>query len=200
MSPSSLRRPQFLTWPWRWTAAPSAHNPHASAQRKLVRLPQRGRMRRLPRRPDSRTPTKWPTVSIDLIGCEACHEPHGGSQEKMLRIAGSELCLECHGPSAMEVPQGVEKSRVTRSIPYLRSRRCDDPDPQPLRRRSAGTSGRRSPSTGARPRKRKLGNTETNFQGDLTCLTCHDPSQRTVPRAPAVGAPPRQQKLARPVI
>jgi predicted CXXCH cytochrome family protein len=44
-------------------------------------------------------------------GCATCHEPHGGSNAKLLRATNvSTLCLECHGPDAR--PQKLEAAHL----------------------------------------------------------------------------------------
>ncbi len=42
--------------------------------------------------------------AIERFGCQACHLPHGGDQARMLRVAGDDLCLGCHGVNTVEVP------------------------------------------------------------------------------------------------
>jgi predicted CXXCH cytochrome family protein len=45
------------------------------------------------------------------LGCATCHEPHGGNNAHLLRLANvNELCLECHGPDAS--PQKVENEHL----------------------------------------------------------------------------------------
>ena len=46
-----------------------------------------------------RGPFAFPHEAKELGGCIACHEPHGSSNQKMLKRANVfQLCLECHSP------------------------------------------------------------------------------------------------------
>ena len=44
-------------------------------------------------------------------GCAICHEPHGGDNDHLLRVASpNKLCLECHGPDSK--PQKLESEHL----------------------------------------------------------------------------------------
>jgi predicted CXXCH cytochrome family protein len=41
------------------------------------------------------------------VTCFSCHDPHGSSNEAMLRKSASEVCLACHGPHSQNGPHAV---------------------------------------------------------------------------------------------
>ena len=41
------------------------------------------------------------------VTCFSCHDPHGSSNEAMLRRSASEVCLACHGPHSQNGPHAV---------------------------------------------------------------------------------------------
>jgi predicted CXXCH cytochrome family protein len=41
------------------------------------------------------------------VTCFSCHDPHGSSNEAMLRSSASEVCLACHGPHSQNGPHAV---------------------------------------------------------------------------------------------
>jgi predicted CXXCH cytochrome family protein len=41
------------------------------------------------------------------VTCFSCHDPHGSSNEAMLRRPASEVCLACHGPHSQNGPHAV---------------------------------------------------------------------------------------------
>ena len=41
------------------------------------------------------------------VTCFSCHDPHGSSNEAMLRRSASEVCLACHGPGSQNGPHAV---------------------------------------------------------------------------------------------
>lgn len=149
------------------------HNPHASPQEHLVKGPGAGPCADCH---DEQIAGEGEVAHgvIELLGCRACHEPHGGGREKLLRRAGSELCLSCHDPATMDLPRDAESysllgrfevpGRTARAAAVLRL----SPDKQ-----------RGHPVTGHRvlgePTAEELAETETTFEGTLTCLSCHDP-------------------------
>jgi predicted CXXCH cytochrome family protein len=149
------------------------HNPHASPQRKLVKLPAGGACAECH---DDQVagPEEVAHGVIDLIGCEACHEPHGGEGEKMLRVSGSELCLGCHTLDRVESGPGEQEVTVLGrfTIPQSTANNIAS-----LRLSADGQSNH--PVTGHRtlgtPTPEELKRTETTFTGELSCLTCHNP-------------------------
>ena len=155
------------------------HNPHASAQDRLVRRP--GGEVCVTCHTDQ-APAKGESAHgvIDRIGCRACHEPHGGSQPKMLRVEGAELCLSCHDPSRPELAARGDTVRLlgrfevpaawARAIAGLRlSGDAQHNHPTPNHR-----------TLGA-PTDEELKHIRTSFKGVMTCLTCHDPHKGKSP-------------------
>jgi predicted CXXCH cytochrome family protein len=151
------------------------HNPHASAQEKLVKAPGAGPCADCH---DEQVagPDEVAHGVIDLVGCRACHEPHGSPREKLLRAAATSLCLSCHGPNAFRL--GDEHTAVTLlgrfEVPGVAA--------QAISRLQLSANGQRNhPVTGHRvlgvptDEEMKHLKVETTFSGELTCLTCHDP-------------------------
>lgn len=150
----------------------SCHNPHASPRRWLVRSPRESACGAC-HPAQVAGPTETAHGVIRLLGCEACHQPHGGSSRYFLRQTGSRLCLACHGPGAvkaassgplkvfgrLEIP-AVEAARIH----FLHLSQGDTRDHPVLGHRTLGT-----------PTSQELRAAETNFSGELTCLSCHDP-------------------------
>ena len=149
------------------------HNPHASAQRKLRKLPD-GRECADCHDEQVAGQDEVSHGVISLVGCEACHEPHGGSQEKLLRNAGPELCLSCHGPGVVAVPEDAVTAQLlnrfeisadsARGITILRLYDDLQQDHPIAGHRTLGT-----------PTPEEIGNTESTFSGEFSCLTCHNP-------------------------
>ncbi len=149
------------------------HNPHASPQEKLITAPAGGECTTCH---EDQAAGEGEVVHgvIELIGCRACHEPHGGANEKFLRMTGSELCLECHEKGKVSIPEGADtvellgrfgvpaKAAAAAAALQLSA---DGKHGHPMRdHRVLGT-----------PTEEELRRTETEFSGELTCLTCHDP-------------------------
>lgn len=149
------------------------HNPHASPQEHLVKAPGPGPCVDCHL---EQAPTEGETAHgvIDLVGCRACHEPHGGTHGKLLRVEGSELCLSCHDPSAVGRVDGsgslvlldrfAVPEEVGRRVAVLRLSEDGERD-HPV----AGHRVRGLPSAA------ELRRVETRFEGELECLSCHDP-------------------------
>lgn len=38
------------------------------------------------------------------VRCSACHDPHGTAQNALLKFAGNDMCLQCHGPQRQAGP------------------------------------------------------------------------------------------------
>ena len=56
-----------------------------------------------------------------LESCANCHDPHGSNHEKMLKVAKSRLCQQCHVPSRHPTnPYG----RDTASLKFVLGRQC----------------------------------------------------------------------------
>ncbi len=151
------------------------HNPHASAQEKLVKAPGAGPCADCH---DEQIPGDGEVAHgvIELVGCRACHEPHGGENEKLLRQSGSDLCLACHDAGVVRVEAGATRvalagrfdvtaaaARSIRAVLLSRDGQHDHP-----------VAGHR---TLGMPTEAEIrgANVETTFQGELSCLTCHDP-------------------------
>jgi predicted CXXCH cytochrome family protein len=140
------------------------HDPHASRQEHLIALPAGGTC--LACHEDQATgPEEVPHGVIETIGCRACHEPHGGSRPKLLRAAGAELCLACHEPSRA----GLE-GRFEVTVAEARAMAT-------LRLSADGMGGHPTPNHRAlgQPTAKELERHKTTFEGELSCLTCHDP-------------------------
>ena len=149
------------------------HNPHASAQDHLVKLPAGGECYDCH---DDKFPDKGESAHsvISLIGCRACHEPHGGSRPALLREDPDQLCLSCHDPGKAGVeedsPTTVLLDRFTvdtrkiRNMPSLRLSADGQRGHPVANHRVLGTAT-----------EEELKHVETTFSGELHCLTCHDP-------------------------
>ncbi len=149
------------------------HNPHASAQQHLVTLPGGGECL-MCHEDQAAGPDETAHGVIDLIGCRACHEPHGGSRPKLLRAAGADLCLSCHEPSRAGL-EGVEGTvrllgRFEVSVAAVR-------DFATLRLSADGLRGHPTPKHRVlgQPTARELERVDVVFEGEMTCLRCHDP-------------------------
>ena len=131
------------------------HNPHASAQPRLVKQP--GGAPCLACHADQ-APAAGESDhgAIALVGCQACHEPHGGARPKLLRAAGNALCLGCHGTPA---PGPPATGRPVRSLPL-------SPD---------GTRGHPVPGHLVLAPAPKAAWSKSVFTGEMGCLACHDP-------------------------
>ena len=151
----------------------ACHNPHASAQPKLVKLPAGGACTDC--HPDQAAgPDEVAHGIIEWVGCEACHEPHGSDNETLLRLSGSELCLGCHGPGATDIEQGQEALELLKGvllnaelaalIPTL-SLSSDGERNHPLQgHRTLGTA---SPE--------EMAKFPVVYDREISCFSCHDP-------------------------
>ncbi len=149
------------------------HNPHASRQKHLIKAPA-GRACIACHDEQAISPGEVEHGVIKLIGCWACHEPHGGENPKLLRQTGSELCLACHdsrnlqteGPSSpvLLMDRFPISAETARGMATLRL----SPDGE----RDHPVSGHRAIGF---PTENELQRIETTFQGELGCLSCHDP-------------------------
>lgn len=149
------------------------HNPHASAQERLVRSPGAGPCGDCHFEQIAEAGETAHGI-VDLIGCRACHEPHGGENPKLLRQVGPDLCLSCHSPAAVQVDEEAQTARLLGRFEV------------PAAAVAAMTTLRLSPD-GLRdhpvadhrvrgmPTRRELDTIETTYREELTCLSCHDP-------------------------
>ena len=83
------------------------HDPHGSAQPRLLRLPHRELC--LDCHDDLKKTLEAPGVKVhDPVrqGCLDCHQGHGSAAEKLLRQPVPALCAECHTPSATAPVEG----------------------------------------------------------------------------------------------
>jgi predicted CXXCH cytochrome family protein len=149
------------------------HNPHASKQEYLVKVPGGGEC--LDCHEDQAAGGGETAHGvIEWIGCRACHEPHGGRQAKLLRRTGSELCLACHDPSRpelageegtvfllgrFEVPAGKARSMASLRLSADGERNHPIPNHRVL----------------GLPTEDELKRSKTTYRDEMTCLTCHDP-------------------------
>ncbi len=149
------------------------HNPHASPQDRLIKSPGAGPCAEC-HEEQVAGPGEVAHGVIQLLGCRACHEPHGGSEPKLLRKPVEELCRSCHDPGKLD-PSG--EATVVQLL---------DRFPVPAERAKAIASlrlsadGRRghpvvNHRVSGKPSEAELKTIDTTFQGELTCLTCHDP-------------------------
>jgi len=147
------------------------HNPHASAQARLVRLP-RGAVCTTCHEEQATGPGEVPHEIIRLVGCEACHLPHGGETDKMLRRTGDDLCLSCHGANSVRVTEGEATARLldrfeipAKDAPTALQLSVDNIWDHPV-------LGHRVKGRSEEDKKRRI---DTSFDGELSCLACHDP-------------------------
>lgn len=149
------------------------HNPHASAQEHLVSQPGGGECLAC-HEEQAAGPDETAHGVIDRIGCRACHEPHGGSRPKLLRAVGAELCLACHEPSraGLQGAQGTVRllGRFEFTVEEARAFAT-------LRLSADGLGGHPIPNHRVlgRPTPKELKEVDIDFEGEMTCLTCHDP-------------------------
>ncbi|MHC4429413.1 MAG: cytochrome c3 family protein, partial [Planctomycetota bacterium] len=151
------------------------HNPHATAQEKLVKAPGAGPCAECH---DEQTPGEGEVAHgvIDLVGCRACHEPHGGENEKLLRQTGVELCLSCHAAGAV---RAADDALLATLAGRFEVRAVDAAAIRPVLLSPDGE--RNHPVAGHRtvgkPTEAEIqaGNVESTFDDELSCLTCHDP-------------------------
>ncbi len=148
------------------------HNPHASAQEKLIKLPAGGTCAECH---DEQAAGDGEVAHgvIGLLGCRACHQPHGGSRRALLRREGAELCLSCHEKKRLDIGEGaasvellgfevpVTKVAAMATVPLS----ADGERGHPVdNHRALGV-----------PTEEELKITDTTYRGELGCLTCHDP-------------------------
>lgn len=156
------------------------HNPHASAQEHLVRAPNGGACGEC-HEEQVASENEFAHGVIALIGCRACHEPHGGDNPKLLRRTGNGLCLACHDAQNMPV------ARQANTIRLLDRFELPADALRTLATLRLSADGQRDhPVTGHRvlgtPTEAELKRNESTFEGELTCLTCHDPHKSTTPQ------------------
>jgi predicted CXXCH cytochrome family protein len=125
---------------------------------------------------DGQAPSEGETIhgAVTLIGCEACHEPHGGSRPKLLREEGDGLCMGCHANVRVRPEEGSGRALVAGRFEVSIS------EAESIARVLLSADGTRGhpvpnhPVTGtitSDPHRRR----PVNFEGELGCLTCHDP-------------------------
>jgi len=151
----------------------TCHNPHASAQDHLVKEPS-GKECLSCHDDMGAGPDEVAHGVITLIGCRVCHEPHGGSRRHLLRKDPDALCLSCHGavhspPAGSTKPvQVLGQFEIPADIARVMASLRLSPD---------GTRGH--PVTNHRvlgiPSEEELRRNDAHFQGELHCLSCHDP-------------------------
>lgn len=149
------------------------HNPHASAQTRLVKAPAGGVCTTC-HDDQAAGPDEVAHSVITLLGCRACHEPHGGANAKLLRVTGSELCLGCHDSARVKIPadgstvtwlEGFEVTAATAAGAATLTLSADGEHGHPMRdHRVLGA-----------PTEEERGRIDVDFAGALTCLSCHDP-------------------------
>jgi predicted CXXCH cytochrome family protein len=166
------------------------HNPHASSQPRLVKAPGAGPCAECH---EDQVPGEGEVAHrlIDSHGCASCHSPRGGEEETLLRTTGSDLCLSCHNVERVD-PAG---------------RLVADPESVPGRLGDPETFSRRIPQIHINavgrghpvefhlalgsPVAEIVERAEVTWEGEMTCMTCHDPHKgrtRTILRWDAVTA------------
>ncbi len=153
-------------------ACVDCHNPHASPQEYLVKAPGAGPCADCH---DSQSPVEGEVAHgvIDMLGCRACHEPHGGDREHLLRDDPTQLCLSCHGGS-------LELGRETEFVFLLDQFEVTAAAARTIAQLNLSADGEHDhPIAGHRvlgvPSAEELHSVETDFEDEMTCLTCHDP-------------------------
>jgi predicted CXXCH cytochrome family protein len=148
------------------------HNPHASPQDFLVKASGGGACIEC-HDDQAAGDDEFAHGVIALLGCRACHEPHGGQNPRLLRQVGATLCLACHDARG-RLDNGDQTVRLLD--------RFDIPvdAAQSMASLKLSADGQRNhPVTGHRvmgvATEEELKRIETTFEGELTCLTCHDP-------------------------
>lgn len=153
-------------------ACVECHNPHASAQEHLVRLPGGGECAPC-HEEQAASEGEVAHGVIGLLGCRACHEPHGGGKGKLLRAEGDELCLACHDGKRVKIDDDESvtllgrfqvEPAVARRAASLRLSADGQRDHPVIKHRARGT-----------PTEMELARSDSTFRGELTCMTCHDP-------------------------
>jgi predicted CXXCH cytochrome family protein len=111
---------------------------------------------------------------VELIGCEACHEPHGGENPTLLRVVGDQLCLSCHDPQSVRLARDASEVLV---LDRFRFSAAEAKSMATLRLSEDGQQGHpiANHRVAGRPTPDELKKTETTFKDPMTCLTCHDP-------------------------
>jgi predicted CXXCH cytochrome family protein len=149
------------------------HNPHASAQASLLSAPGAAVCGECH---EDQVPAEGEVAHgvIDAIGCQACHEPHGGGEPKLLRKRGDDLCLSCHDSKLLQPSADEAETVLLGRFPVSREAAESMAS---LRLSPDGAAGHPVPNhrVAGTPTKAELKRTETVFDGELTCLTCHDP-------------------------
>jgi len=149
------------------------HNPHASAQTHLVKAP--GGQECVGCHDDMAPgPGEVAHGVIGLLGCRACHEPHGGSRKKFLREDPDALCLGCHDRDHAPEPGSTEPVKVLGrfEIPADTARIMASLVLSADKTRNHPVLGHRV--TGL-PTGEELARNDARFEGELSCLSCHDP-------------------------
>ncbi len=104
--------------------------------------------------------------------CLACHGPHGGAGDGVLRLAGDALCLSCHEPKQFQgsiVHSAMKRGCISCHDPHgsegprlLKERSIEDQ----CRKCHADLSKHLHPATSTKP---------TPDGNPLTCTSCHSP-------------------------
>lgn len=100
-----LGKKKVVHFPVANTPCTTCHNPHSSAQEKLLNQPMKELCTSC--HPDV-LDAKEPHGPVSAGSCTACHEQHESDHEKLLHKDEQELCLECH----KDMKGDLEKSHV----------------------------------------------------------------------------------------
>lgn len=126
---------------------------------------------------------------IASLGCEACHEPHGGAEEKLLRRSGDGLCLACHDAALLKPAAGTAEVRLLGrfAIPAKAAAAIRAVAVVPSGPVNHPVGGHRSSGPPPPPSK-VFPRIHATFQGEMRCLTCHDPHKGKSSRLLVKGA------------
>lgn len=162
------------------------HNPHASAQERLVKAPGGGPCFDCH---DDKKPAagEFEHGAISLLGCRACHEPHGSDNPKLLRASGNALCLGCHDAQKLKPKDGAATVRLAGrfEVPVAAAKAIRAVLLAPDGKRGHPTPEHLVASVPAKdPHARRV---SLSFTGELGCLACHDPHKGRSPKLLAGG-------------
>ena len=149
------------------------HDPHASAQAKLLKKPVPSLCFECHDKPSPKH-GHGPAAAGE---CLACHDPHGGVVKPALRVAQPDLCFGCHDDV---------KKRFTAAVVHAPARdactRCHGPHGGPTPRFLAAEGEKLCRKCHEPLLDRVAKATERHDALDEGCETCHDPHASEQPR------------------
>ncbi len=149
------------------------HNPHASPQEKLVKLPGGGPCLAC-HDAQGAGAGEVQHGAITTVGCRACHEPHGGDNPKLLREVGNALCLGCHDPQKNKPKEGEATVKLAGrfEVPASLAKAIRVVLLSPNGQRGHPTPDHR---VSGPARMGHASHIATTWKDELACLACHDP-------------------------